>query len=207
MLFLFFEVFFCLARLIPKNSLKRVSGKEEVLGRTSLRTSGQKLRQPLLLGRLLCGPLNVLVVFLRFRGFFCSLNFSALDRRNRAIVTAESLARVVVAIGIASVRWRSYHPRNTEISPHRACVRCAAIRIARLAFIRLTFVPRGTAEWHARVDHVPRTLAISDWRCCPSKFRACLGLGPLCLSGPFLGNLVLWGAKGPTEPETPKNSK
>ena len=31
-----------------------------------------------------------------------------LDGRNRAIVIAESLARVIVAIRIASVRWRSY---------------------------------------------------------------------------------------------------
>ena len=78
----------------------------------------------------------------------------ALDGRNRAIVIAESLARVIAAIRIASVRWRSYLPRNTEMGPHRPCVRCAAIRIARLAFIRLTSVPRGTAEWLARVDRV-----------------------------------------------------
>ena len=71
---------------------------------------------------------------------------------NRAIFIAESLARVIVAIRIASVRWRSYLPRNTEISRHRPCVRCAAIRIAQLAFIRLTFVSRGAAEWLARVD-------------------------------------------------------
>ena len=78
-----------------------------------------------------------------------------LDGRNRAIVIAESLARVIAVIRIASVRWRSYLPRkNTEISPHRPCVRCAAIRIARLAFIRLTFIPHGTAEWLARVDRV-----------------------------------------------------
>ena len=45
--------------------------------------------------------------------------------------------------------------KNTEISPHRPCVRCAAVRNARLAFIRLTFVSSGTAEWWlARVDHV-----------------------------------------------------
>ena len=42
--------------------------------------------------------------------------------------------------------------RNTEISPRRPCVHCAAIHIARLAFIRLTFVPRGTAEWLGGVD-------------------------------------------------------
>ena len=39
--------------------------------------------------------------------------------------------------------------RNTESSPPRPCVRCAAIRITRLAFIRVTFVPRGSAEWPA----------------------------------------------------------
>ena len=77
-----------------------------------------------------------------------------LDGRNRAIVIAESLARVIAAIRIASIRWQSYLPRNTEISPHRPCVRNAAIRIARLAFVRLTFVPHGTAEWRARVDRV-----------------------------------------------------
>ena len=43
---------------------------------------------------------------------------------------------------------------NTEISPHRPCVRCAAIRIARLAFVHFTFFPHGTAEWPARVDRV-----------------------------------------------------
>ena len=32
----------------------------------------------------------------------------ALDGRNRAIVIAESLARVIAAIRIASVRWSSY---------------------------------------------------------------------------------------------------
>ena len=30
----------------------------------------------------------------------------------------------------------------------------AAIRVARLALIRVVFVPRGTAEWPARVDRV-----------------------------------------------------
>ena len=90
--------------------------------------------------------------------------FWALDGRNRAIVIAESLARVVVAIRIASVRWRSYlpPPQNTEISPQRPCARCAGIRVARLAFTRLTFVRRGTAEWLARVDRVRWTLAIGD---------------------------------------------
>ena len=78
-----------------------------------------------------------------------------LDGRNRARVIAESLARVIAAIRITSVRWWSYlPPKNTEIGRQRPCVRCAAIRIARLAFIRLTFVPHGIAEWTARVDSV-----------------------------------------------------
>ena len=42
--------------------------------------------------------------------------------------------------------------KNTKIGSHRPCVRCAAIRIALLAFILVTFVPCGTAEWPARVD-------------------------------------------------------
>ena len=94
-----------------------------------------------------------------------------LDGRNRAIVIAASLARVIPAIRIASVRWRSYLPENTEISPDSPCVRCAAIWIARFAFIRLTFVPHGIAEWLARVDRVRWTLAIDDWRFCPSKLK------------------------------------
>ena len=85
-----------------------------------------------------------------------------LDGRNRAIVIAESLARVIAAIRIASVRWLSYlPPKNTEFGPRRPCVRCAAVRIARLAFVGVAFVPRGTAEWLARVDRV-RWLAIPE---------------------------------------------
>ena len=37
-----------------------------------------------------------------------------LDGRNRARVIAESLARVIAAIRIASVRWRSYLPPKTQ---------------------------------------------------------------------------------------------
>ena len=43
---------------------------------------------------------------------------------------------------------------NKELSPRRPCVRCAAIRIARLAFVGVVFVQRGPAEWSARVDRV-----------------------------------------------------
>ena len=112
-----------------------------------------------------------------FRGFsrrifsphFLWEKVPSLDGRNRAIVIAESLARVIAAIRIASVRWSSYFPPNTGFGPHKPCVRCAAIRIARLAFIRAVFVPRGTAEWPARVGCVRWTLATGDWRFCPSK--------------------------------------
>ena len=39
-------------------------------------------------------------------------SIGTLDGRNHAIVIAESLGRVVAAIRIASVRWRSYLPRK-----------------------------------------------------------------------------------------------
>ena len=35
-------------------------------------------------------------------------SYGGLDGRNRAVVIAESLARVIAAIRIASARWRSY---------------------------------------------------------------------------------------------------
>ena len=38
----------------------------------------------------------------------------ALDGRNRARVIAESLARVIAAIRIASVHWRSHFPLKTK---------------------------------------------------------------------------------------------
>ena len=50
------------------------------------------------------------------------------------------------------------------MSRHRPCVHCAPVRLAQLAFIRATFVSRGTAEWPARVDRVRWTLTIGDWR-------------------------------------------
>ena len=101
------------------------------------------------------------------------ISLQILDGRNRAIAIAEPLARVIAAIQIASVRWRSHLPRNTQklVLTDPAYVRCAAIRIARLAFIGVVFVPRGTAEWLARVGHVRWALAIGDWRFCPSKLQ------------------------------------
>ena len=85
----------------------------------------------------------------------------SLDGGNRAIVIAESLARVIPAIRIASVPWRSHlPPQYTAVSPHTSCVPCAAIRIAQiraaqLALVGFIFVPRGIAEWPAYVFFVP----------------------------------------------------
>ena len=77
-----------------------------------------------------------------------------LDGRNRAIAIAESLARVIAAIRITSVRWWLYVPLKTQFGLRGPCVRCAAIRIVRLAFVGVVFVLHGTAEWLARVDCV-----------------------------------------------------
>ena len=87
--------------------------------------------------------------------------------RNRAIVIAESLARVIAAMRITSVRRRScLSPKHTETSPHRPCVRCPAIRIARLALIRVTFAlcetQNGLREMTAFAECW--RLAIGDWR-------------------------------------------
>ena len=65
-----------------------------------------------------------------------------LDGRNRARVTAESLARVVAAIRITSVRWWSYLPPKHGDWSQRPCVRLSAIRIAHSAFVGSVFVPQ-----------------------------------------------------------------
>ena len=75
-----------------------------------------------------------------------------LDGRTRAIVVAESLARVIAAIRVTSVRWQSYLLPKHRHGPHMRCVRCVAISIARSAFICTTFVPRVIASSLARVD-------------------------------------------------------
>ena len=58
----------------------------------------------------------------------------------------------IAAIRVTSFRWGSYSRQNTEIGPHRPCVRCVATRIARLAFIRVTLndIPRGIAKRPAK---------------------------------------------------------
>ena len=47
-------------------------------------------------------------------------------------------------------------------SYRRPCVRCVAIWTAQLEFVGVAFVPRGTAEWLARVHRVRWRLAIGD---------------------------------------------
>ena len=75
-----------------------------------------------------------------------------LDGRHRARVIAESLARVIAAIRITSVRWWSYLPQKTQylvlVDPAFDALR------SRLAVVGVVFVPRGLAEWLARVDCV-----------------------------------------------------
>ena len=73
-----------------------------------------------------------------------------LDGRNRAIVIAESLARVIAAIRFASVRWRSYHPPNAQ----RLVLRDPVFVVLRFELRDWRSFPRGTSEWPARVDSV-----------------------------------------------------
>ena len=90
-----------------------------------------------------------------------------LDGRNRAIVIAESLARVIAAIRIASVRWRSYLPRKHRNESAQTLPSLCRDSNRAIGVHALTFVPGGTAEWPARVDRVRQMLAIGDF--CPSK--------------------------------------
>ena len=90
----------------------------------------------------------------------------SLDGRNRAIAIAESLARVSAAIS-KSLGLVGGHIslQNTEISPHRPCDRCVAIRIAQLEFIHVTFVPSGNCGNGLReLTGFRGTLAIGVWR-------------------------------------------
>ena len=75
-------------------------------------------------------PAKHFLILCQSQGSLHHLRIFCLDGRNCAIVITESLARVIIAIRI---NWRSlavlYPPKN------RLCVRCTAIRIARLAFL------------------------------------------------------------------------
>ena len=100
-----------------------------------------------------------------------------LNGQNGAIVIAESLARVIAAIQIASACWWSYAaPQNIEISPHTPCVCCAAIRIIPLRAQRLknSRSPSGieifNRDWNFQASHPPNPyvlwgiLKVRDWK-------------------------------------------
>ena len=96
--------------------------------------------------------------------------FAGLDERHRERVIAESLARVIAAIRIASVRWRSYispKPWNESSQTLRSS-RCDSDRA--IGVHSCSILSTWTAECLARVDRVRWTLAIGDWRFRPSKF-------------------------------------
>ena len=84
----------------------------------------------------------------------------ALDGRNHAIV----LAKVVAAIRITSVRWRSHLPPNHKlVVTDPPCVRCAAVCITPLTFIHVTVAPYGIAEWLARVSGISKPPVKTRW--------------------------------------------
>ena len=92
-----------------------------------------------------------------------------LGGRNRAIVITESLARVIAAIRITGVRWRSYLPLKAQkyvlVDPAFVALRFEWRIGVHWCSIRSTWI----AEWPARVDRVRWTLVIGDWRFGPSK--------------------------------------
>ena len=53
--------------------------------------------------------------------------------------------------------WRSLAvispSKRTEINPHRPCVRCAAIRTARLVFIRVAFI-QNHSTWNCTAQRI-----------------------------------------------------
>ena len=63
----------------------------------------------------------------------------ALDGRNHARAIAESLARVIAAIRITSVRWRSYLPLKTQ-----------NLVLVDPAFVALRFEPR---DWRSLLEY------------------------------------------------------
>ena len=89
---------------------------------------------------------------------------SDLDGRNRAIVITESLARVIAAIRIASVRWRSYPPppkkhRNESSQTLRSlcCDSNRAIGVHSFNICSMWNCGMACECW-------PRSLNASDWR-------------------------------------------
>ena len=80
-----------------------------------------------------------------------------LDGRNRASVIAESLARVIAAIRITSIRWRSYLTLITQslvlVGPAFVALRFES-RDWPFLGCSTVFVPLGPAAWPARADRV-----------------------------------------------------
>ena len=92
----------------------------------------------------------------------------SLDGRNRAIVIAESLARIITAIQITSVRWRSYLPLKTQrvwSSQTLRSLRCDSNRAIGVRWCSI----RSTWACGMACESWPRSLNASDWRFCPSK--------------------------------------
>ena len=87
---------------------------------------------------------------------------------------SESLGKVLVAIRITSVRWRSYlhppsKPRNWSSQALRSlCGDSNRVIGSHTRKVR-SVNSVGIAEWPARVDCVRLTPAIGDWRFCPSE--------------------------------------
>ena len=89
--------------------------------------------------RELLEKVRVNAVFFGISGFWVGswASIELLDGRNRARVIAESLARVIAAIRITSVRWRSYLPPKTQ-----------NLVLADPAFVALRFESRDSIGVH-----------------------------------------------------------
>ena len=96
-----------------------------------------------------------------------SMKLSSLDGRNRAIVIAESLARVIAAIRTTSVRWRSCLPPK-----HRDCssqtLRSLCFDLDCAIGVRSCIIG---SRWNCRMacESWQRSLNASYWQFCPSK--------------------------------------
>ena len=91
-----------------------------------------------------------------------------LNGQTRAIVIAESLARIIAAIRITSVRWWSYLPPKNR-GPHRPCSlrrdsnRAIAVHLCNL---------RSTWNYRLACESWPRSLSTSDWQLAISHLRS-----------------------------------
>ena len=86
----------------------------------------------------------------------------SLDGWNRAIVIAESRARVIAAIRITSVRWRSYLPLKTQnlvlVDPAFVALRFEAICSMWACGMACESWPRSlnTCNWRLAIWPIPR---------------------------------------------------